>query len=135
MASFLSRLFGRKPRDHAFERHVGGARRFADLVDGALRGFLHLLFIQAGVEHDAAVGHRRERERLHHADGDQLGFVQLGEGEGGLVLPESSPTHGKTAIDGKPTAYVCIGPQCSLPATEPAELVETVKAARQVVVA
>ena len=30
---------------------------------------------------------------------------------------------------------VCIGPQCSLPVTEPAALVETVKAARQVIVA
>jgi uncharacterized protein YyaL (SSP411 family) len=51
---------------------------------------------------------------------------------GASVLPESSPAHGKTAIDGKPTAYVCIGPQCSLPVTDPAALVETVKAARQV---
>ena len=37
----------------------------------------------------------------------------------GSALPASSPAHGKTAIDGKPTAYVCIGPQCSLPVTEP----------------
>ena len=49
----------------------------------------------------------------------------------GEQLPASSPAHGKTAIEGKPTAYVCIGPQCSLPVTEPAALVETVKAARQ----
>ena len=48
----------------------------------------------------------------------------------GEALPPSSPAHGKTAIDGKPTAYVCIGPQCSLPVTEPAALIETVKAAR-----
>ena len=54
-------------------------------------------------------------------------------GEGASALPESSPAHGKTAIDGKPTAYVCIGPQCSLPVTEPAKLVETIKAARSVV--
>lgn len=51
----------------------------------------------------------------------------------GEALPSSSPAHGKTAIDGKPTAYVCIGPQCSLPVTEPAKLVETIKAARSVV--
>jgi len=51
---------------------------------------------------------------------------------GASALPESSPAHGKTAIDHKPTAYVCIGPQCSLPVTDPAKLVETVKAARQV---
>ena len=40
-------------------------------------------------------------------------------------LPPSSPAHGKTVIDRQPTAYVCIGPQCSLPVTEPAALVET----------
>jgi uncharacterized protein YyaL (SSP411 family) len=51
------------------------------------------------------------------------------------ALPTSSPAHGKTAIDGKPTAYVCTGPQCSLPVMEPAALVETVKAARQVTAA
>ncbi|MGH6865939.1 MAG: thioredoxin domain-containing protein [Methyloceanibacter sp.] len=50
-------------------------------------------------------------------------------------LPVSSPAHGKTAVDGKPTAYVCIGPQCSLPVTEPAKLVDTIKAARAVTVA
>jgi uncharacterized protein len=53
-------------------------------------------------------------------------------GEG--ALPSSSPAYGKTALDGKPTAYVCIGPQCSLPVTAAAALVETVKAARQVTV-
>jgi uncharacterized protein len=58
---------------------------------------------------------------------------EVREGEGGAsALSPSSPAHGKTSIDGKPTAYVCIGPQCSLPVTEPAALVATVKAARQV---
>jgi uncharacterized protein YyaL (SSP411 family) len=55
--------------------------------------------------------------------------MQVREGE---ALPESSPAHGKTAVDHKPTAYICIGPQCSLPVTESAKLVETIKAARQV---
>jgi uncharacterized protein YyaL (SSP411 family) len=48
----------------------------------------------------------------------------------GKSLPESSPARGKTTLDGKPTAYVCIGPQCSLPVTDPTALVETVKASR-----
>jgi uncharacterized protein len=47
-------------------------------------------------------------------------------------LPASSPAHGKTAIEGKPTAYVCIGPQCSAPVTEPDALVAAVKAGRGV---
>jgi uncharacterized protein YyaL (SSP411 family) len=56
---------------------------------------------------------------------------EVREGESGAsALPESSPAHGKTAIDNRPTAYVCIGPQCSLPVTEPEKLIETIKAAR-----
>jgi uncharacterized protein len=53
--------------------------------------------------------------------------------EGGW-LPPSSPAHGKRAKGGNVTAYVCLGPQCSLPVTEPEKLVETIKAARQVMV-
>jgi uncharacterized protein len=49
----------------------------------------------------------------------------------GQSLPETSPAHGKTAIDGKPTAYVCIGPQCSAPVTDPTAMVEAVRVARQ----
>jgi uncharacterized protein YyaL (SSP411 family) len=58
--------------------------------------------------------------------------VVVQEVRAGQSLPASSPASGKTAIDGKPTAYVCIGPQCSLPVTEPVALVETIKTTRQV---
>jgi len=51
----------------------------------------------------------------------------------GAALPPTSPAHGKIAIDGKPTAYVCVGLQCSLPVTEPAALVAAVKSARSAV--
>lgn len=47
------------------------------------------------------------------------------------TLPSTSPAAGKTVVDGTTTAYVCIGQQCSLPVTEPAKLVDTIKAARQ----
>jgi len=57
---------------------------------------------------------------------------EIGEGES---LPTSSPAAGKTAIDGKVSAYVCVGPQCSLPVTDPGKLAQTIKAARQVAVA
>jgi len=56
---------------------------------------------------------------------------EVREGEG---LPSASPAHGKTAINGKQTAYICIGPLCSPPVTEPAALVETVKLARNVAI-
>jgi uncharacterized protein YyaL (SSP411 family) len=55
---------------------------------------------------------------------------EIREGES---LSATSPAHGKTAIDGKPTAYVCIGPQCSAPVTDPAALVEAVREARRTV--
>ncbi len=37
-------------------------------------------------------------------------------------VPEGHPLHGKTAVDGEPTAYVCRGQVCSLPVTTPDEL-------------
>jgi uncharacterized protein len=53
----------------------------------------------------------------------------------GAPLPAGSPASGKSAVDGKLTAYVCIGPQCSLPVMEPSALVEVVKQARRAAVA
>ena len=45
--------------------------------------------------------------------------------------PLASPSlAGKTAIDGKPTAYACLGPQCSLPVTDPDALVEILRQQR-----
>ncbi len=46
-------------------------------------------------------------------------------------VPSNSPAHGKRAIDGKPTAYICIGPQCSAPVTDAAALVEAVRNVRR----
>ncbi|MEE9301734.1 MAG: thioredoxin domain-containing protein [Alphaproteobacteria bacterium] len=37
----------------------------------------------------------------------------------GRTLPHAHPASGKTVIDGKATAYVCVGTLCSLPITEP----------------
>jgi uncharacterized protein YyaL (SSP411 family) len=37
---------------------------------------------------------------------------------------------GKTALAGKPTAYACLGPQCSLPVSEPAALLELLRQQR-----
>jgi uncharacterized protein YyaL (SSP411 family) len=40
----------------------------------------------------------------------------------GASLPTDHAAHGKSLVDGKPTAYVCDGPVCSLPITNPREL-------------
>jgi hypothetical protein len=40
----------------------------------------------------------------------------------GQSLPEIHPAHGKAPVEGKPTAYVCVGTVCGLPLTDPVEL-------------
>ncbi len=51
--------------------------------------------------------------------------------EPGQTLANPALT-GKSAIDGKPTAYACLGPQCSLPVTEPEALLELLRKQRMV---
>jgi uncharacterized protein len=48
----------------------------------------------------------------------------------GGSLPSDNPASGKGLVDGKPTAYVCEGPVCSLPITEPQTLLETLARVR-----
>ncbi|MCC7046399.1 MAG: thioredoxin domain-containing protein [Alphaproteobacteria bacterium] len=45
----------------------------------------------------------------------------------GAALPPQHPAHGKGPVDGKPAAYVCRGPTCSLPLTGAAQLAEALK--------
>jgi hypothetical protein len=45
-------------------------------------------------------------------------------------LPTAGPLAGKTAVGGKPTAYACLGPQCSLPVTAPDTLLELLQQQR-----
>jgi uncharacterized protein YyaL (SSP411 family) len=48
----------------------------------------------------------------------------------GVDLPRDHPAHGKTVVDGRPAAYVCDGPVCSLPLTEPQALSRYLAGAR-----
>ena len=43
--------------------------------------------------------------------------------EDGATLPASHPAHGKGAVGGRPTAYICVGATCSLPITDADELI------------
>jgi uncharacterized protein len=45
-------------------------------------------------------------------------------------VPKIGPLAGKTTIDGAPTAYACIGPQCSLPVTGADALVDLLRRQR-----
>jgi uncharacterized protein YyaL (SSP411 family) len=51
--------------------------------------------------------------------------------EPGQTLANPALT-GKSAIDGRATAYACLGPQCSLPVTEPEALLEVLRTQRMV---
>jgi uncharacterized protein YyaL (SSP411 family) len=51
-------------------------------------------------------------------------------GATGISAP--GPLAGKTAQDGKPTAYACLGPQCSLSQTEPDALLAVLRGQRSV---
>jgi len=42
--------------------------------------------------------------------------------EDAAALPDHHPAHGKAALDGRPTAYICVGTTCTLPLTDPDEL-------------
>jgi uncharacterized protein YyaL (SSP411 family) len=123
-----------------------GEERYAKRAEGILRGFAqamgeHVLahsgLLAAAIDAAAPalivliVPEGGDARELRGALRDlSLPNVVVQEMRAGEPLPASSPAQGKTAIEGKPTAYVCIGPQCSLPVTEPAKLVETIKAAR-----
>jgi hypothetical protein len=48
----------------------------------------------------------------------------------GSALPPDHPASGKGLVDGKPAVYVCEGPVCSLPITEPKTLLETLARVR-----
>jgi uncharacterized protein YyaL (SSP411 family) len=53
-----------------------------------------------------------------HPTPNLLLLIETGDGD----LPEDHPARGKTAVDGRATAYVCRGESCSLPVTDPAAL-------------
>jgi hypothetical protein len=125
-----------------------GEERYRERAEAILSGFAgamnesvlaHAGLLAATIDAHAPalivliVPNGKDSRAFHRALADvSLPNAVVQEVREGEQLPVSSPAHGKTAIDGKPTAYVCIGPQCSLPVTDPAALVETVKAARQI---
>ena len=115
-----------------------GEERYRERADAILRGFAgamaanvlaHAGLLAASLDAMAPAhivliapkgkSTRELRRALRDVSLPNAVVQEVREGESGAsALPASSPAHGKTALDGKPTAYVCIGPQCSLPVTE-----------------
>jgi uncharacterized protein YyaL (SSP411 family) len=135
MVSNLMALYSWTGEERYRERAEGIVRAFAGAVaqnvfshTGLLTGALDLLAPAHIVIVVPEGGDARVlRRALADVSLPNAVVQEIGEGDS---LALSSPAHGKTAIGGKPTAYVCIGPQCSAPVTEPAALVEAVREAR-----
>ena len=66
--------------------------------------------------------------RAMHAETLPDRLLQLIEPD--AALPATHPAAGKGQIDGRATAYVCVGPVCSLPVNDPAALTEALQLAR-----
>ena len=49
-------------------------------------------------------------------------------------VPKTSPAAGKTMIDDAPTAYICSGQTCSLPASNPEMFEKTIRATRSITI-
>jgi uncharacterized protein YyaL (SSP411 family) len=137
MVSNLMALFSRTREERYRDRAEAIVRGFSG--DVARNVFAHTGLLTATLDLNAPAqivivvpegGDARELRRA--LANESLPGAVVQEVREGDSIAASSPAHGKTALHGKPTAYVCIGPQCSAPVTDPAALVETVKEARQV---
>ena len=88
---------------------------------------MHQSALQIVIVGDASTQPHAELLELFHSRCLPNAILQCVEAATGL--PDGHPAAGKAAKDGRPTAYVCRGPTCSLPICEPAEL-KTALAAR-----
>ncbi|KAB2920124.1 MAG: thioredoxin domain-containing protein [Hyphomicrobiaceae bacterium] len=106
----------------------------ADLAKNALGhcGLLAGCFDLIAPQHIVVIKTADERESARLARAmlrlSLPGAIQQVVGDNRLLV--SPALAGKSAVGGKPTAYACIGPQCSLPVTEPDALIELLKRQR-----
>ncbi|MGO9545628.1 MAG: thioredoxin domain-containing protein [Rhodomicrobium sp.] len=119
--------------DGLLEAFQGAAQSMAIAYTGLLSGAFTLIAPQ----HIVIAGDRSSEDAAawHKA----LTEVSLPDAlvqwvEDGAAIPASSPAAGKGRIDGKTTAYVCIGQRCSMPLTDPERLKEELKKERSVAV-
>jgi uncharacterized protein YyaL (SSP411 family) len=128
MAEVLARLFHltgnetyRHRADHLFRLFSGDNPQYLFSIPGLLSSFELL----AGSTQIAIIGEPNDTEtlKLRHAvfrAGVPLKIVSLLTP--GQSLPEIHPARDKGPVEGRPTAYVCVGFTCSTPVTDPADL-------------
>jgi len=105
-------------------------RSYYDAMESQPFGFAHMLcaldlYLQ-GAKEIVIVGNPDEpavREFIDEINSNYLPNKVIQTVSSGASLSEISPLlQGKTAIDGKPTAYVCENSSCSAPVTSATEL-------------
>jgi hypothetical protein len=134
MVGNYARLFAQTGRAHYLERAEAIIRLFAGVALEAPAGtasFLNAfeLFV-APVSVVTVAPHAGDLVQVPKAAGALAAIVRACAEPNKIItwclstdgLPASHPAHGKVALGGKPTVYICRGQTCSAPVTEPAEL-------------
>jgi len=120
-----------KRADALLNAFQGAAQTMALAFTGLLSGALTLISPQ----HIVIAGDRATPDaavwRKALAEVSMPGAIIQWVGEG-QSIPPSSPAAGKGKVDGKITAYICIGQRCSLPLTDPNLVKEKLKEERHV---
>ena len=122
-----------KRADELLEAFQGAAQNMAIAYTGLLSGALTLISPQSII----IVGSKSSSDAtpwLKALSEVSLPNAMVQWVDSSQPIPEPSPAAGKGQADGKITAYICFGPRCSLPITEPSLLKEKLKEERYIAV-
>ncbi len=120
-----------KRADALLEAFQGAAQTMAIAYTGLMSGALTLIAPQHIIVAGSKASEEAAAWRKAISEVSLPGaFIQWVEDAG--AIPASSPAAGKGGVNGKITAYVCIGQRCSMPLTEPDLLKEKLKEERLV---
>jgi len=96
---------------------------YSTLIDGAMLLQSGLQIVLVGTSGDPALDALQQAAR-NVPLADRLITVI----EPGIDLPPDHPASGKGLVDGRPAAYICAGPVCSLPLVTPEAITAHLKA-------
>jgi hypothetical protein len=96
---------------------------YSTLIDGAMLLQSGLQIVLVGTSGDPALDALQQAAR-NVPLADRLITVI----EPGIDLPPNHPASGKGLVDGRPAAYICVGPVCSLPLVTPEAITAHLKA-------